>query len=62
MKYTIKYWKHKRDYDKGNAIIKGTNYEQKEVMTNAGLLLLNNYAVEVFETESGNTYYSSIEE
>jgi hypothetical protein len=60
MNHTVKYWETKEDFDKGEAKILDDNFEKDFAMEFARLLLLKqSYAVEVFETESGNTIYHS---
>lgn len=58
MEYTVKYWNTKKDFDLGNAEFIGHSLSENnsELVANA-LHRYGVYAVEIFETESGNTIY-----
>ena len=59
MKHTVKYWKNRKDFNNGNAIVEGDDFLYQPAMD----LMLKLYygdemfAVEVFETISGNTVF-----
>ena len=60
MKYSVKYWMTKQDYDKGEAISDGENLTEDAAMYLATELIFDGkYAVEVYETESGETFWHS---
>jgi hypothetical protein len=61
IKYTVKYWKNQADYDKGEAKVISEDLTQVQgLIAMKGLDELS-YAYEMFETESGQTYYHSME-
>jgi hypothetical protein len=63
MKYTLKIWATKGDWDTGNAETIGTEMSHRLAMEVEGVLEDNNlyYAYEVFETDSGATIYHSLQ-
>jgi len=62
MKYTVKYWKDQHYWDGGEATVERDDYtlEQAEIRFTE-LLFDGMYAVEIFNTESGETYLHSNE-
>lgn len=60
-KYTVKYWKTKEDYDKGEATFLRDDYTESEGIQTTSAIISDVYAVEMFETVSGETYFHSKE-
>ena len=63
MAYTVKYWKTKKDYDKGEAIDAGTKFSKKSGKLKGLQLIINDgmYAVEMYNTKTGETVYHTEE-
>ena len=63
MPYTVKYWKTKKDYDKGEAIDAGTKFSKKSGKLKGLQLIINDgmYAVEMYNTKTGETVYHTEE-
>lgn len=63
MKYTIKRWKTLEDYNAGNSTdespVGNANVDLLIAAENTRCLNEDIYAFEVYETESGETYYHS---
>jgi len=63
MKYTLKYWRTEQDYDKGESNVLSTDMSSDDAMSvvQAFQRIGKYHAYEIFETESGETYYHSEE-
>jgi len=63
MPYTVKYWKTKADYDKGEAVVVGEKFGVKSGKLRGLKLLITEgmYAIEMFNTKTGETYYHTEE-
>ena len=63
MAYTVKYWKTKKDYDKGEAIDAGTKFSKASGKYKGLKLLITDqvYAVEMYNTKTGETVYHTEE-
>ena len=63
MKHTLKYWKTESDYDKGEAqeLSNDMTLEDALDVYNAFLRIGRHYAMEVYETDTGETVMHSEE-
>jgi len=61
--YTVKYWKTKEDYDKGEAIDAGTKFSKKAGKIKGLNLIIKDkvFAVEMYNTRTGETVYHTEE-
>lgn len=59
--YTVKVWKEESDYNAGEAYDAGTDFTIDDAMVATAKLLAKYYAVEVYNTVSGETYFHSQE-
>jgi phosphoribosylaminoimidazole carboxylase (NCAIR synthetase) len=62
MRHTVKYWNTEQDSALGNAEVVGEDLSENNAdIVATALQMYGVYAVEIFETESGNTIFHSLE-
>jgi len=62
MEYTVKYWNTEKDSVLGNAEVIGESLSESNAdLVAAALQMYGVYAVEIFETESGETIFHSLD-
>jgi phosphoribosylaminoimidazole carboxylase (NCAIR synthetase) len=62
MKHTVKFWNTEKDSTLGNAEVVGEDLSEENAdIVATALQMYGVYAVEIFETESGNTIFHSLD-
>jgi phosphoribosylaminoimidazole carboxylase (NCAIR synthetase) len=62
MRYTVKYWNTEKDSTLGNAEVVGEDLSESSAdLVATALQMYGVYAVEIFETESGETIFNSLD-